>query len=432
MRTRDDLIQELTQEDLEKLLSAVDEADYRVDPDITDRIRRKALDQIKPAPSKNTVIPLRPLRRLAAALFVVAALSLLSPQVQATMRRLISLIPGIGVVETGDGPILLARDVEVTAGEALTLGTPVIRTAKGGIQLTLQIREQPSEQRDERLTHLQAFTLKINGQPIQTKPLGIVTGGESHSVYQVYIQATAKAGDRVTFANGPLGIEVEGQLQSLASQDPLNMAQVQVQDLLIIADSVKSATGWELYVHALSDKVMPVSFVESYDFSPPLVFETPTGEQVPVEAPTSYGTGFMPPLTLKTEASKGELVIPAVSWRTGDTAEYTFQIPEEGEVVRPGDGFTLAGFPIQVETIRRSQEDPDQIQLELSWTNGQLSLGWFAVDGPSSMTLDDGRLDLTLDRAGSLLGRQTIHFDSPELTWHEELRLPLDLSDSAK
>lgn len=432
MRTRDDLIQELTQEDLEKLLSAVDEADYRVDPDITDRIRRKALDQIKPAPSRGSVIPLRPLRRLAAAVFVLAALSLLSPQVQATMRRLISLIPGIGVVETRDGQILLARDIQIDAGAELIINTPVIRTGNDGIQLTLQIRESANEHKDERLTHLQAFTAQINGEAVKAEPLGWVSGSERHSVYQVFFKASPKPGDRVTFANGPLGIEVEGQLQSLASQDPLDMAQVQVQDLLIIADSVKSATGWELYVHALSDKVMPVSFVESYDFSPPLVFETPTGEQVPVEAPTSYGTGFMPPLTLKTEASKGELVIPAVSWRTGDTAEYTFQIPEEGEVVRPGDGFTLAGFPIQVETIRRSQEDPDQIQLELSWTNGQLSLGWFAVDGPSSMTLDDGRLDLTLDRAWSLLGRQTIHFDSPELTWHEEVRLPLDLSDSAK
>ncbi len=428
MRSRDKLMEELTQEDLDKLLASVDEADFRVDDEITERIRQKTLQQIRPAAANGSVTVLRPLRRLAAAVFVIAALSLLSPQVQATVRRLVSLIPGIGMVETETSQNLLARDIKVTKGEALILGSPVIRTASGGIQLTLQIRESTNPQKDDRLNHLQDFTASINGVALKAEPMGVVSGGEDQSVYQVFFEAAPQAGDRIAFASDRLGIEVTGTLEDLESQDPLTMAHVRVKDILLLADPVKSATGWDLYVHALSDKVRPISFVDSYEFDPALVFETAAGQKIPVIAPESYGTGFMPPLKLTTEAQTGDLVIPSVTWSTADTAKYSFTLPEAGEVIRPDNGFTLAGFPVRVETISRQEANPDEIRLEMTWSNDQLSLDFFSVDGPSAMTLDNGKVILTLDAAWTLLGRQTIHFDSPELTWHEELRIPLDLT----
>lgn len=426
MKGREEFLEKLTQEEMDLLLSQVSEADYTIDQDAAERIRRNTMEKIRSGKASRK--QRFPLHRLAAAVAVAASLSLLSPQVQAQVRRLVSLIPGIGMVERqGAGELLKADGLNVLQGEDKILSQPVILADENGIHLTVQIRQNGIDSTNGFPHSLDRFKGYINGKALAEQPLGMVSGGEDHSVYKIFIPSRVKAGDSVRFENDFLSFAVEGTLQTMDAQDPLSLPHARLADITVLADPVKSQTGWDIYMYSMSDKVTPTSFKDSLEFAGEIYFEAEGGARFPVVRPSSYGTGFMPPLSVKGISGKGDLVIPSLSYTTKDQALYALKIPDEGEVIEPKDGFTLGGVAVQVNRIYRNPKDPREISLDLSWVTDRLSLDFFWIEGTSGSGGAPGEMTVDLRPGYPALSRKNLIITEPEFTLKEELRIPLDL-----
>ncbi len=444
MKKRTEFLENLTPGEMERFLMGMDPADHRIDPESAARIRNKFIadiggnpSQVNPRASERLSDPNEgtihsgsgrrfPYRRLAAAVLVAAGLSLLNPTVQAGLRQLVSLIPGIGAVDTVNGnQMMMSSDISILEGKDQVAGRPILFATEEQVVLVIQINE--SNPKEENPAGLDRFRAVLNGTVVSGRPSGTASGSETQSVYQVSYEASPDAGDVLRFTSEELGITVEGTLQPLDRVDPADLPHGEIADVLVMADPVRSDQGWEIYVYALSETVRPISFQESYSFVTPLYFETLSGGKYTLEAPSSYGTGFMPPLILDAPAGKGDLVIPGITYTTDDQAEYTFRIPDEEEILEPGDGFELGGIRVSVKKIYHSPENPGQIRMEVSWPAGQLTLDQFMVDDFSSMSLTQGGAVLDLEVGYSFTGKETMTVRRPEFTWHEELRIPLEL-----
>lgn len=449
MSNRDQFLEQLTQEDLDRLLAGMEPQDFALDDEVKDRIQAKvkqrmgeslsgqslpnriaAADQIQrdikisAGDQQRKPGRTRTLRRIAAALAVIGTLTLLSPQVQATVRRLVSLVPGIGMVESRH-ELLTASDVRILSGESQILRRPVLLSDGQHIQMTVQIKSAGGPKTDQSLD-LGKFQALLNGEPVTTRPVGSASGSDRETVFQVFFETAAKAGDQVRFNHPGLGLSVEGTLRSLSAQDPSDLPHARLGDILVMADPVAAEQGWEVYLYALSDVVKPLSFTESLDFDGEVSFLSDNGKTYPLVLPASYGTGFMPPLTLDAPAGKGKLVIPSLSWTTQDTSKVKIQIPQPGEVIQPDTSFLFAGVPIRIQEIRRSPIAPNEVRVAMSWPE-TAELDWFFMDGSHSMTVENGVLSLSFDPGLGLTNHRTITLRSPQFTRKQPLRIPLEL-----
>ena len=422
MDTKNKFLETLDQEDMERLLTDLDAADFRIDPEVSLRIQAKTRDKIRKENQKTR--KRSPLRYAAAALAVAAGLSFLSPQVRATMRDLFSFVPGVSAIQSEE-PLLIVPDITMILGAEKLNGQPVILANGKGVQLNMQIFK--AMDRNPSPAILNEFSLTVNGRALSGNPIGFTAGSDRVSTYGIYFEARVKSGDRVRVSHERLGFIMEGNLETLDAEDPQDLPHALAGDILTVAQPVKREGGWDIHMYALSDRVIPLSFTSSLEFDGPLVFET-AEKTYPVEMPDSYGTGFMPALNTEGEGS-GHLVIPSLAYTMDDKVKYTFRIPDEDEVYTPETGFTLAGVPVQVDRIYLPQENPGHIALDLTWSSfGTTTLDLFWAEGESAgIHTGKNGMTLLLEKNASLTGRRTITLSEPEFTLHEEVRIPLVL-----
>lgn len=420
MDTKSKFLETLEQEEMERLLSGMDESDFRIDPEAARRIQARTLDAMGQKLKKTKKHS--SLRYAAAALAVVAALSFLNPQVRAAVQDLFSFVPGVGAIQSEE-PLFIVPDVTLLSGAEKMNGKPVILANGKGVQLNMQLLE--TMERSPAI--LDEFQIGVNGQVLAVVPTGFTAGSDKVSSYGIYFESPVKAGDMVWISHQRLGFSMEGRLEKLDTQDPQDLPHASAGDIMAVAQPVKRAAGWDIHMYALSDRVIPLSFSSSLEFDGPLVFET-AETTYPVEMPDSYGTGFMPALQTAGEG-KGDLVIPSLSYTIPDQAKYTFRIPAEDEHYTPESGFTLAGVQITVDSIYQPQDNPNHIALDLSWTaSGTTTLDLFWAEAESAgIETGENSMTLLLEKKASLTGRRTITLSEPEFTIHEEIRIPLVL-----
>lgn len=424
----DKFLENLDDDEMKRLVNNFDEKDFEIDDITKKRIENKVIKKIQ---KKNKKSPWK-IAGLAAA--ILLAVSLFNPTVLAYMKGLIYFVPEVGPVANVDYEILIGEKMEIKDENNLLTFEPVIITKNNIVEMTFQINRGSINKTEETFNDDIDFDFFLNGKKIEYDRNASGGGGDKNTTYVLsvgYNDEPIKVGDTIELRNEKRGIDIKTEMVRLEAKDPESLPRAEKEGITIYANVVKTDEGHDIYTFSEGENVKVEPIYSYFAVGREIYFINEEGEKVEVKIPEEWGSDLEPPLKIKGNPGKGELIIPGVEFFTKETVEYTFKIPEKGEIEEPKDSFTLGEFEIHVDKVYWDELN-ETYALNISWKTKEklslTSLGYFSKGViHSSFDSEVGKATIGIDSSKIKNGKMTIEPTDPRFAYKEEFKIPLDL-----
>lgn len=424
----DKFLENLDEDEMKRLVNNIDEKDFEIDDITKKRIENKVIKKIK---KKNKKSPWK-IAGLAAA--ILLAFSLFNPTVLAYMKGLLYFVPEVGPVVDVDYEILIGEKMEIKDENNLLVFEPVIITKNNIVEMTFQINRGSVNKTEETFNDDIDFDFFLNGKKIEYDRNASGGGWSQRTTYALsveYNDEPIKVGDTIELRNEKRGIDVKTEMVRLEAKDPESLPRAEKDGITIYANVVKTDEGYDIYTFSEGENIKVEPIYSYFSIGREIYFINEEGERFEVKIPEGWGSMLEPPLKIKGNPGKGELIIPGVEFYKEETVSYTFKIPNKDEILEPKDSFTLAEFEIQVDKVYWDEVNKTYA-LDLSWETKEklslTSLGYFSKGIVySSFNSEEGTATVGIDDSKIKNGKMTIEPTDPRFAYKNEYKIPLDL-----
>lgn len=367
----EEFLSDSTPEEMEVLLKDFDENQFTVDTVIKRRIEANAMEKIHRMQNNITEDELSSARKqrrpfskriaVAASVGILAVTVFFAEPVQAAMRELLALIPGIGMVQDdGTKPLLIGSGITTEDPNGLLIGTPSVAATGDGVQIMYSYRiENPGEKIGENNELFEHQKFSVNGELQKVEGMGIAGGSDTMVTVSVYLDASVNEGDTLRYA-AQNGIVIESKLVIADKLNPEEIPSDENAAGTVYASVQDSGDNWQIYLYPVGKDGKNIGTEGPWAIDS-LYLTTPDGEKVYVTPPGFSGTGLNPPYTLaKGDFTQGTLTIPSLYYTLDEDAFFRVPVPAEGEEISTDVTVEFANGKAVLQRVRLNPDMAEQ------------------------------------------------------------------------
>lgn len=354
----DEAIEELSREEMEILLSGVDERQYSVDVLTAKRIEEKTMAKMNTEKPKRK----RPRARfaIAASIAIFAAAVLFAEPVQAAILNFFSVVPGFGIVENSD-ELYYTDDVVITDENGILMEDPTLSGSGNGIQLLYRYHYDSAEKPSSTSRDFEQI-LTVNGEVVAE--IGDDVGnvwGNGEAFLRTSFHVNVSEGDRISYSDAN-GVMIEGILKKAAAVSADTLASTKEDKVIIYADVQDGGEVWNIFLHVTTLEPGMQSTKDSLMFRDDLFLRLPDESEIPIQPPFTAGSGFELPYTVsKGEFESATLIVPKVSYEREAQKKVVVPVPTEDAGIEINKEVEIEGGVITIHRILPDHEFTKQL-----------------------------------------------------------------------
>lgn len=424
---KDDFLYDINEEEMEDLLSGIDEKDFNIDELTRQRIENKVLEAIKPKRKS-------PWKRVGIAAAVILLLSMFNPTVQAYMKRILYFVPGFGVVQENDAEMLMGINTTVMDEHGILNSEPQIFGDEQGVKISFMVDPKKIKIRPPYSPNnlpFSDFVLYVNGNLIDDIGYLGSMQNEKGRYFLLGFGGKINTGDKLEFINSELGVTISAELDTMIKMELSSIAHSRDGDITVYAIPYETDGGYDLYLFMNSAEfgMRPIS-VQAYK-DEMLYFINSEGEKVKVDQFSTTMDNYYPQLQISGKPGKGELVFNEFMFTYKASTSFEVDVPEKGVFEEVNKKISIGNIELLLEKIYWS-EVHNGYQIQFSWDE-DINPTFFGYGlytrslsgGTTSTDHGEGRFNIVNEAIKD--GKVTITITNPTLLYKDEFRIPLNL-----